>query len=108
MVEGSTLVIKMVVELEYIWVWCDKLSDLLFGEVCAISAMGKQYMWVGTVCLEERWRGYTLYANLIKCVDQALVLGLECNLKINGGVRSVLPILQDRIPVVLHMKVVPR
>ena len=26
-----------------IWVWSNKLSDLLFGEVCTISATGRWY-----------------------------------------------------------------
>ena len=42
-------------------------------------------------------------ANLIKCVDQGvLVLGLECYVEIDGGVSGwvtqVEPVLWDRIP----------
>ena len=42
-------------------------------------------------------------ANLIKSVDQCvLVLGLECNVEIDGGVSGrvtqVEPVLRDRIP----------
>ena len=52
-------------------------------------------------------------ADLVKCINHGiLVLSLKCNVKINGGVSrwvtQVLPVHRDRIPVVLHMDVIPR
>ena len=61
-------------KVERILVWSNKLSDLLFREVCTISATGRWYkqasyvrVWVATLARDVLWMPRV--ADLVKRVD---------------------------------------
>lgn len=75
-------------EFECVWVWCDKLSNLFFGQVCTV-------FWMPGV------------ADFVKSVNQGILkAGFERNIDVDRGtsrgLAQPLPIGRDGNPPVLH------